>query len=313
MLESFWPDMLRALFISLSQNQALRSWMERSAAGRRISGRFVPGMTIEDAVIACRRVNAQGIQASLDVLGENVHTEQQARDSAAIYHHLLETIAREKLDANISLKLTQMGMDVSPSLAEEIVGNLVKRAAELNNFVRIDMEGTPYTQATIDITRRLHKQPGCANAVGTVLQAYLYRTTGDAETLLREGIRIRLCKGAYKEDSSQAFPQKAETDKNYIALMQRMVSSHVFCGIATHDQKMIQATKYFVAEQGISRDAFEFQMLYGIRRDLQEQLVHEGYRVRVYIPFGPQWYPYFMRRLAERPANAIFLLRNLLR
>lgn len=287
--------------------------MEHSRVGKRVSGRFVPGISIEEAIEACRHVNAYGMQASLDVLGENVHTEEQARASAATYLTLLETIAREKLDANVSLKLTQMGMDISGALTEEIVGELVEKASVFSNFVCIDMEGTLYTQATLDITRRLHRRPGCAGAVGTVLQAYLYRTQTDAEMLLREGIRLRLCKGAYKEDSSHAFPDKVDTDKNYVALMQKLVSSNVFCGIATHDEAMVLATKKFVQQNGISHNAFEFQMLYGIRRDLQKQLVGEGYRVRIYIPFGPQWYPYFMRRLAERPANAIFLLKNLLR
>ena len=287
--------------------------MEHSSIGRKVSGRFVAGMTVDDALSACRRVNAQGMQVSLDSLGENVSTERQAYASADVYHTLLESIAREKLDANVSLKLTQMGIDLSPALAEEIVCDLAEKARQLGSFVRIDMEGTAYTQATIDMTLRLHKLPSCSSAVGTVLQAYLYRTEADAELLLNEGIRIRLCKGAYKEDATHAFQNKAETDRNYIRLMQRMVSSHVFCGIATHDETIIRATKQFVTEQGISKDAFEFQMLYGIRRDLQRRLVREGYRVRVYIPFGPEWYPYFMRRLAESPANVLFLMKSLLR
>lgn len=305
--------MFRSLFITLSTHRWLRAAMENSRAGRLLSGRFVPGMQIEDAVEACRALNGKGLSVSLDSLGENVHTEEQARASAAIYHRLLDAIASEGLDANVSLKLTQMGMDLSPVLTEQIVGELVQKAAAQNNFVRIDMEGTPYTQATLDMTRRLHSMPGCSGAVGTVLQAYLFRTAQDVETLLSEGIRIRLCKGAYKEDANHAFQDKAETDENYVRLMQRMISSPVFCGIATHDEAMVLATQRWVSLQGISRSAFEFQMLYGIRRDLQERLVREGYRVRVYLPFGTEWYPYFMRRLAERPANAIFLLKNLLR
>ncbi|MBS1814711.1 MAG: proline dehydrogenase family protein [Acidobacteria bacterium] len=305
--------MFRSFFISLSQNRKLRSWLENSSAGRKISSRFVAGMTIEDAIAACRRVNALGMQVSLDSLGENVNSERQAYASAAVYHTLLEVIARERLDANVSLKLTQMGIDLSPSLTEEIVCDLAGKARKFGSFIRIDMESTRYTQATLDMVRRLNKVPSCTGAVGAVLQAYLYRTEKDADLLLREGIRIRLCKGAYKEDSTHAFQDKAETDRNYIRLMQRMVTSPVFCGIATHDEAIINATKQFVTDHGISRDAFEFQMLYGIRRDLQQRLVREGYRVRVYIPFGPEWYPYFMRRLAERPANVLFLLKSLFR
>lgn len=305
--------MLRSLFILLSENKALRSVMENSSIGRRLSGRFVPGMKLSEAVEACRRLNAQGMQVSLDALGESVLNEEHARRTGQIYAEMLDTISREGLDANVSLKLTQMGMDISPALAEEIVGLLVEKAAAAANFVRIDMEGTPYTEATLALTERLHTRAGSAGAVGTVLQAYLYRTEADTERLLSQGIRIRLCKGAYKEDSTHAFPDKADTDKNYVKLMQRMTSSGVFCGIATHDEAMITATKKWVEEKGISRDAFEFQMLYGIRRDLQQQLVREGYRLRIYLPFGPEWYPYFMRRLAERPANAFFILKNLLR
>lgn len=291
----------------------LRALMERSSFGRRISSRFVAGMQVEDAIQACRELNAKGMYVTLDALGENVHTETQARDSGATYDRLLDAIEKEHLDANVSLKLTQMGMDLSPALTEEIVGALVQRAAAMGSFVRLDMEGTPYTDATIAMTQRLHARAGCAGAVGTVLQAYLFRTMQDAETLLDSGIRIRLCKGAYKEDARHAYQQKTEVDANYVRLMQRMVSSPVYCGIATHDEAMVEATTAWVSEHGIDKNAFEFQMLYGIRRDLQEKLVKAGYHVRVYLPFGTEWYPYFMRRLAERPANVLFLLKNLFR
>ena len=200
-------------------------------------------------------------------------------------------------------------MDVSPQLGETITCEIAEHAEKLGNFVRIDMEGTPYTEQTLRLTEDLHRaHPG---AVGTVLQAYLYRTKDDAERLLSQGIRIRLCKGAYKEPPHLAFPKKQDVDANYVKLAERMVSSGVYCGIATHDEAMVRATEASVAQHNLPRDAFEFQMLYGVRRDMQRALLKRGYRVRVYLPFGTDWYPYFMRRLAERPANVIFILKNL--
>lgn len=310
--------MLRSLFIGLSTNKGFRRFSERSAIGRRVSHRFVAGMTVEDAVDAARQLNSEGIEVTLDSLGESVTDEAHAEASAAIYHRLLDEIAAKQLRANVSLKLTQMGMDVGgagsaegSALADRIVGELVAHAAGMSNFVRIDMEGAQYTDATIAMTEHLHTRfPG---AVGTVLQAYLYRTAEDAERLLGQGIRIRLCKGAYKEPPEIAFPAKADVDANYAKLMERIVTSGVFCGIATHDEALVDRLCRFVEKNGIAREAFEFQMLYGIRRDLQRKLVSKGYGVRVYVPFGTEWYPYFMRRLAERPANVLFLARNLLR
>jgi proline dehydrogenase len=307
---------LRSFFIALSANKAFRSFAERSALGRRVSRRFVAGMTVDEAIAAAMRLNAAGIDVSLDSLGESVLQVSQAEESAAIYHRLLDEIAARKLRANVSVKLTQMGMDIGghgagPDLAERIVGEMVEHAAAIGSFVRIDMEGSDYTEATIAMTERLHARwPG---AVGTVLQAYLYRTTGDLERLLRQGIRLRLCKGAYKEPVDLAFPAKADVDANYIKLMKRVAASGVFCGIATHDELIVDQMCRFVAEVGLDRRAFEFQMLYGVRRDLQRKLVSEGYGVRVYVPFGAEWYPYFMRRLAERPANVLFLAKNFFR
>ncbi len=303
--------MLRSLFIALSQNKKLRAFSERSAMGRKLSGRFVAGMTVDEALAACEAVNREGISISLDSLGESVTVEAEARASAAIYHQLLDAIADRKLNANVSVKLSQMGMDFDPELAERIVAEIVEHAAEADSFVRIDMEGTPYTEATIAMTERLFER--YPTRVGTVLQAYLYRTAADVERLLGEGIRIRLCKGAYKEGPQHAYPSKEDVDANYVKLMKRMVWSGVFCGIATHDEAIINALRKFVREQGIDKSAFEFQMLYGIRRDLQRKLVAEGFGVRVYLPFGSEWYPYFMRRLAERPANVIFLAKNFLK
>ena len=311
--------MLRSAFIALSQNGKLRAFSERSTMGRKLSGRFVAGMTVAEALAACERVNQEGIAVSLDSLGESVTVESDAHISADIYHQLLDAIAERKLNANVSVKLSQMGMDiVTPGqddsgamLAERIVGELVEHAEAADSFVRIDMEGTPYTEATIAITERLHARfPG---RVGTVLQAYLYRTARDTERLLGEGIRIRLCKGAYKEGPDHAYPSKEDVDANYIRLMKRMATSGVFCGIATHDEAIVKAMLKFVQERRLEKSAFEFQMLYGVRRDLQRQLAKEGFGVRVYIPFGTEWYPYFMRRLAERPANVLFLARNFFR
>ena len=305
--------MLRSFFIGLSTNKSFRAFSERSTMGRRVSHRFVAGMTVDDAIAAAAQINAEGIAVTLDSLGESVLDVAQAEHSAAIYHQLLDAIEARKLRANVSVKLTQIGMDIGgpsagPILAERIVGDMVAHAAHIKSFVRIDMEGSEYTEPTIAMTERLHQQyPG---AVGTVLQAYLHRTTQDTERLLAQNIRIRLCKGAYKEPAEIAFPAKSDVDANYVKLMKRMVTSPVFCGIATHDEAIINQLRAFVAEHHIAKSAFEFQMLYGIRRDLQRKLVAEGFGVRVYLPFGTEWYPYFMRRLAERPANVLFLAKN---
>ena len=303
--------MLRSLFLGLSTNRRFRSFSERSELGRRVSRRFVAGMTVEEAIAVAARLNAEGIAVSLDSLGESVTEAAQAEASAAVYHRLLNAIATQKLRAHVSVKLTQMGMDIGPDLAERLVGEMAAHAARIGSFVRIDMEGSPYTEATLAITERLHRlYPG---SVGTVLQAYLRRTKDDAERLLAQGIRIRLCKGAYKEPAAIAFPEKSEVDANYVALMQRMVTSGVFCGIATHDERVVNTLCAFVVSNQIDKGTFEFQMLYGVRRDLQRRLIAAGYGVRVYVPFGPEWYPYFMRRLAERPANVLFLARNFFR
>jgi len=283
--------------------------------GKKMSGRFVAGMSVEEALDACQRVNKEGIAVTLDSLGESVTTEAESRKSADIYHELLDAIHTRRLNANVSVKLSQVGMDFDPALAERIVGEMVEHAARVQSFVRIDMEGSPYTEATIAMTERLAaKFPG---AVGTVLQAYLFRTEADTERLLSENIRIRLCKGAYKEGPAIAFPAKSDVDANYVKLMKRIVTftnpatgKGVFCGIATHDEVIVEQMRTFVREHNVDKSAFEFQMLYGVRRDLQRRLAAEGFGVRVYLPFGPEWYPYFMRRLAERPANVVFLAKN---
>lgn len=296
------------MFISMSRNKGLRSFSERSSFGQKLSSRFVAGMTIEAALDAASRVNREGIAATLDSLGESVTDPAQAQASAEVYHKLIDAIDERKLNANVSVKLTQIGMDLDPALAESIVGGMVEHAAKAGTFVRIDMEGSEYTEATIAMTERLNqKWPG---SVGTVLQGYLRRTASDAKRLVGQGIRIRLCKGAYKEPAEIAFPDKKDVDQNYSELMLFLATSGVFCGIATHDELIIGRMRRFVEETKLDKSKFEFQMLYGVRRDLQRKLAEDGYGVRVYIPFGPEWYPYFMRRLAERPANVLFLVKN---
>jgi proline dehydrogenase len=306
---------LRAIFISLSESHWLRGMAERSAIGQRLSGRFVAGTQVEDALRVTQTVNRVGLSVSVDNLGENVTNVEEARASAQLYHQMLDEICTRKLDANVSLKLTHMGLDVDEKLARDLVTGLVAKAAAMNppNFVRVDMEGSPYTQRTLDFVHELHRMPGHANAVGAVIQSYMRRAESDIEKLLAERIRIRLCKGAYKEPEEIAFQKKSEVDANYVRLMKVLMKSGVYHGLATHDERIIQQAEAFAKQEQIPPDTFEFQMLYGIRRDLQRRLVREGWRMRVYVPFGTEWYPYFMRRLAERPANAFFLARNLLR
>jgi proline dehydrogenase len=306
---------LRALFIYLSESQFLRGVAERSAIGQRLSSRFVAGTQVEDALRVAKAVNQLGMSVSIDNLGENVTNAEEARASAQLYHQLLDEIAAQKIDANISLKLTHMGLDVDEKLARELVSGLVAKAASMNprNFVRVDMEGSPYTQRTLDFVHELHRVPAHKGCVGTVIQSYMRRAEEDVEKLLAEGIRIRLCKGAYKEPHKIAFQKKSEVDANYVKLMKILMKSGIYHGLATHDARIIKQAQIFAKRENIARDSFEFQMLHGIRRDLQQGLVRKGWRMRVYIPFGTEWYQYFMRRLAERPANALFLAKNLLR
>ncbi len=305
--------MLRAFFVWLSESRTLRAVAERSSIGQRTSSRFVAGTTVEDAMAATRSMNDLGLTVSIDNLGENVTNPEEARQSAALYHKLLDEITARGLKANVSLKLTHMGLDVDEKLAHENVCSLVAHAAGCHNFVRVDMEGSPYTQRTLDFVRELHRVRGHEDSVGAVIQSYMRRSQREVEDLLSEHIRIRLCKGAYKEPPELAFQRKSEVDTNYVALMKLLLKSDVYHGIATHDEKIIEATKAFARAEKIPPDSFEFQMLHGIRRDLQQKLVRDGWRVRVYIPFGTEWYPYLMRRLGERPANVFFIARNLLR
>lgn len=306
-------SILRSTFIALSRNQTLRHFGERSRLGTRLSSRFVAGMEIEDALRVAETLNRQGMAVSLDSLGESVTSEAAAHRAADVYHQLLDAIAARKLNANVSVKLTQVGLELSRELAESIAEDLARHAHPTGNFVRIDMEDSSLTQVTIDIVRRLHAKPDLRNAIGIVIQAYLRRSQSDVEQLLADGIRIRLCKGAYNEPPAVAFPHKPDVDANYLRLSQSLLSSPVYHGLATHDVSIIEATKSYARQHGIEPGRFEFQMLYGVGRELQRELVRQGYNMRIYVPFGQEWYPYFMRRLAERPANVFFIAKNLLR
>jgi len=300
---------MRALLLRLSESKRLAPWMMRNRVSRSVARRFVAGESLNEAVAAARSLNRAGYLVSLDLLGENVADESGARRAADGYLAIFDRISREQLDANVSLKLTQLGLDLSENLCRKLLEKIVAHAAGLSNFVRVDMEGSAYTQRTVDIIKSVRAR---YPAVGTVMQAYLHRTEQDVRDLLAAGCRIRLCKGAYMEPPEVAFPSKSDVDANYVKLMQLLLPSGVYHGIATHDPAMIQATKDFVRREKIPADRFEFQMLYGIRPDLQRRLIREGFRLRIYVPFGSDWFPYFMRRLAERPANLAFFLRNLL-
>jgi proline dehydrogenase len=293
----------------------MRAIAERSIVGLRMSRRFVAGTTIEEALAAAQAINGIGMTVSLDNLGENVTNAAEARQSAQVYERLLQEIEQRKLQANVSVKLTHMGLDVDQTLARELVTGLVTKAGRSNppNFVRVDMEGSAYTQRTLDFVHELHSRPGNAGVVGAVIQSYMRRSEQDVEKLLSAGIRIRLCKGAYKEPPEIAYQKKSEVDDNYVKLTKMLLKSGIYHGIATHDPRMIEAAIAFARQEKIAPESFEFQMLHGIRRDLQQKLVREGWRMRVYIPFGTEWYPYLMRRLAERPANLLFLLKNVFR
>jgi proline dehydrogenase len=305
--------MLRSLFIKLSESKGLRNYAENSAMGQKFSHRFIAGTQLSEVVRATEEVNAAGASVSIDNLGENVTNADEAKQSAELYHQMLDQIADRNLNANISLKLTHMGFDVSEDLAYSLVTDLLAHAVQINNFIRVDMEGSPYTQRTLDFVREVHRQPGQGGKIGTVIQSYLYRSEKDVNDLVSEGIRIRLCKGAYKESPEIAFPKKADVDANYVKLAKTLVKSGIYHGLATHDEKIIAQMKQFAKAENIPTTAYEFQMLHGVRRDLQHQLVREGYALRVYIPFGTEWYPYFMRRLAERPANVFFIAKNMFR
>jgi proline dehydrogenase len=303
--------LLRSFFIALSHNRPLRRFSEHSKLGVRVSSRFIAGMEIDDALRVAEEVNKQGITVSVDSLGESVTSETEARAAAEIYHKLLDLIAERKLKANVSMKLTQMGLTISPALAESIAESVAQHAKKTGGFVRIDMEDSSLTQVTMDIVHRLNTRPDLHGAIGIVIQSYLFRSQKDVEQIVADGTRVRLCKGAYDEPASLAFPSKADVDANFVRLSKMLLDSGVFHGFATHDEAMIDAIKSYAKERGIDPSRYEFQMLYGLRSDLQRKLVEDGYNVRVYVPFGDAWYPYYMRRLAERPANVLFMIKNL--
>jgi proline dehydrogenase len=302
--------MVRSTLLKLSESKSFARWVTSNRTTRKMSHRFVAGESLQEAISAARVCNEQGMLVSLDYLGENVATAADAQRARDAYLEVFDRIAAEKLNANVSCKLTQLGLDISAEFCEGQLLSIIERAASYGNFLRVDMEGSLYTVRTIDVVKRVRTQ---SPAVGTVIQAYLYRSEQDVRDLLAYGCRIRLCKGAYKEPPEVAFPKKQDVDENYVKLMQMLLPSGFYHGIATHDPKMIAATIRYAAEEKISKDDFEFQMLYGVRTDLQRQLVRDGFRVRIYIPYGQDWFPYFMRRLAERPANLAFFARNLFR
>lgn len=302
----------RSALIYLSRHEGLKDFAARFSLFKKLTTRFVAGETIEEAVAAIKELNAEGCTASFDHLNESVANAAEAEGEVREYLGVLEQIDQSVIRSNVSIKLTQFGLELDPELAYKNARNIVAEAARRGNFVRVDMESSAVTQATIDIFKQLRSEFGLNN-VGIVLQSYLRRTFDDAQELVKLPARIRICKGAYNEPPEVAFPDKQDTDNNYVRVMQLLLSSGVYHGIATHDPKMIDATIAFAQREGISKDAFEFQMLYGVRRDLQRQLARDGYNMRVYVPYGKHWYPYFMRRLAERPANIWFVLKNVLK
>ena len=302
----------RSALIYLSRQEGLKNFAARFGLFRKLTTRFIAGETIEEAISAIRDINAKGCSASFDHLNEGVQNVEGTEAEVHEYLNVLAKIDETGIDSNVSIKLTQFGLEIDPELAYRNARRIVEEAVRRKNFVRVDMEGSNVTQATIDIFKRLRSEFEL-NDVGIVLQSYLYRTMDDAKDLLKIPARIRLCKGAYDEPAEVAYPEKKDVDDNYVRVMQLLLASGTYHVIATHDPKMIDATIDFAQREGISKESFEFQMLYGIRRDLQEQLARDGWGMRVYVPYGKHWYPYFMRRLAERPANIWFVMKNFLK
>ncbi len=309
--------MTRAFFLWLSRSQRLKHWSSTFPPLWKMASRFVAGSTLDDAIRVIRRLNQEGLKVTLDHLGENTTNEEEARAAADAYIEALQRIHQEGVDSSVSIKLTQMGLDLSYDFTLENVDRIIKTAAELGNFVRIDMESSEYTQRTLDLYEHFHRKYGPQH-VGIVIQAYLRRSEQDIRHIIQLGGNVRLCKGAYLEPPEIAFPKKREVDENFKHLLDLLLhpealKTGTYTAVATHDEKMIAHTKKLERERQIPRNRFEFQMLYGIRNDLQRRLAREGYTVRVYVPYGTEWYPYFMRRLAERPANVFFILKNLFR
>jgi proline dehydrogenase len=303
---------MRQGLLWLSEHQGVFNFVRRNGLARRFASRFVAGETVDEAVAAARELARRGITASLDFLGESVAAEAEAVAARDQYLQMLDRMAAAGVEVNVSVKLTQMGLDISEPLCLANMTAILAKAAALDGFVRLDMEGSAYTQRTLDFFRN-HLFGRFGRHCGVVIQAMLRRSEGDIDDLIAMRARVRLCKGAYLEPPAVAFPDKADVDKNYVRLMERLLLEGNYPGIASHDEAIIAHAREFVRRQQIAADRFEFQMLYGVRRDLQDALRQAGYRLRVYIPFGTQWYPYLMRRLAERPANIAFLLGNLVR
>jgi len=302
--------MLRGTLLYLADQPAVRNFVLANGLSRRAARRFVAGEQLDEALEVVRALNQRGAAVSLDHLGENVCDAHEACAAAQDYLAILERIKQARLTASISIKLTALGLDIGTDLARQNLSQVLACAEEYGIFVRVDMEGSAYTERTIQLVLEMRQRFTC---VGTVLQAYLYRTRKDMETLIAAGVRIRLVKGAYKEPREIAFPHKADVDQNYIELMHILLQRGDYPAIATHDERLINEAKRFAYARGIARSQFEFQMLYGIRRDLQQRLISEGYNLRVYVPYGTQWYPYLTRRMAERPANLLFVASNVLR
>jgi proline dehydrogenase len=302
---------LRNSILFLSDSRLARRIARDAPFARGVARRFVAGETIDDAIRAAHALNEAGATVTLDYLGESVSSRDEARASADVYLQLLERITAEGLRANVSLKMTQMGQDIDEGFLLENLGRVLDLARENEIFVRFDMESSAYTQRTLDFFRKLWDQD--YHNTGVVLQSYLYRSEADVRLANELGARVRLCKGAYKEPESVAYPEKSDVDANFVRLMQLLLTEGNYPGIATHDEAMIRATIAFAKEQGIPNSAYEFQMLYGIRRDLQQRLLADGYNLRVYVPFGEAWYPYLMRRMAERPANLMFIVDSMIR
>lgn len=302
--------MLKGILLFLSRQKAIQSFMVNFGVTRRVVNRFVSGEKLEHGLAAVRKVNSEGAIATLDHLGEEVSEAQEAISAANVYLDALDQIADDGVDTNVSAKPTQLGLKIDKELCQQNFAGMIETAKKHDNFVRMDMEGSDCTQDTLDVFFNLRKKH---DNVGIVIQSYLYRSDDDVDEVLKLGGRIRLCKGAYKEPKEIAFPRIEQVDESFVKLMEKMLKSGIYHGIATHDERLIEKTKKFAQENDIPKESFEFQLLYGIRTELRHQLVKEGYNVRVYIPFGRQWYPYFMRRLAERPANLVFFIKNFLR
>ena len=304
--------MLRNALLFLSNQQGIFNFVRHNGVAKSFASRFVAGESVASAIEAVRGLNAKGISASLDLLGESTTNEQEAYASQTQYLELLDLIQREKLNANVSLKLTAMGMDISDELCVKVTREILERAKRYGNFVRLDMESSAYTQKTLDLFEK-HFYPDFKANVGIVLQSYLFRTEADVKRANDLGARVRICKGAYQEPADVAYPDKADVDRNYVTAMHQLMEHGNYPGLATHDEVIIGEACRFAKETSIASDRFEFQMLYGVRRDLQEKLVRDGYRMRCYVPFGTQWYPYLLRRLAERPANMAFMTGNVVK